>query len=440
MSNTTSQWDEVLDRLNLAVDNPYQYNTWFKNLKPMFLSADRLIVVTSDKFVCSIIRQRHAQMIQNVVNDVYGRNIELQFCAESDIPAVAPAESKPVREEPLEMMLNPKYTFDSFVIGASNRFAHAASLAVAELPADAYNPLFLYGGVGLGKTHLMHAIGHHILQSNPNAKLLYITSEKFTTMMIDAIAKKTNDNFRERMRTVDVLMIDDIQFIAGKTATQEEFFHTFNELHSNGKQIIISSDRPPKEISTLEERLRSRFEWGLLADIQKPDLETRIAILRRKADVEHVSVEDDVLHFIAEKTESNIRELEGLLTRVSAQARLDGIGTITMETARGALGEIFPMDVKKKKRTPETIIQQVAEYYNITVADILSARRNREVARPRQIAMYLVRELTKLSTTRIGEVFGGRDHSTVMYACEKIAELLSKDEKLKNDVLHLQSK
>ena len=253
-------------------------------------------------------------------------------------------------------------------------------------------------------------------------------------MLIDAIAKKTNDNFRERMRTVDVLMIDDIQFISGKTATQEEFFHTFNELHANGKQIIISSDRPPKDIPTLEERLRSRFEWGLLADIQKPDLETRIAILRRKAEVEHISVEDDVLHFIAEKTESNIRELEGLLTRVSAQARLDGIGTITLDTARSALGEIFPMDSKKKKRTPESIIQQVADHYGITVADILSARRNREVARPRQVAMYLVRELTKLSTTRIGEVFGGRDHSTVMYACEKVAELVAKDDKLRSDI------
>ncbi len=439
MSYSDPQWEEVLARLKQTVDSPYAYNTWFKNLKPLFLSADRLTVVVADKFVCTIVRQRHAQLIQNIVNDVYGRPLELNFCAESDIPAAAPAEVRPaVREEPLEMMLNPKYTFDSFVIGASNRFAHAASLAVAELPADAYNPLFLYGGVGLGKTHLMHAIGHHILQSNPNAKLLYITSEKFTTMMIDAIAKKTNDNFRERMRTVDVLMIDDIQFIAGKTATQEEFFHTFNELHSNGKQIIISSDRPPKEISTLEERLRSRFEWGLLADIQKPDLETRIAILRRKADVEHISVEDDVLHFIAEKTESNIRELEGLLTRVSAQARLDGISTITLETARGALGEIFPMETKKKKVTPESIVQQVADYYNITVADIFSARRNREVARPRQIAMYLVREKTKLSTTRIGELFGGRDHSTVMYACEKIAELALTDEKLKTDLNKLQ--
>ena len=314
-------------------------------------------------------------------------------------------------------------------MGASNRFAHAASLAVAELPADAYNPLFLYGGVGLGKTHLMHAIGHYIHQNNPSARLLYITSENFTNQLITAIAQKTNQELRDRLRTVDVLMVDDIQFIAGKTATQEEFFHTFNELRDNGKQIIISSDRPPKEIPTLEERLRSRFEWGLIADIQKPDYETRIAILRKKAELEHIVISDSVLHYIAEKTESNIRELEGSLTRVNAMAQLSG-GSITLDMAQEALESIMPSN-EARAVTPEGIMKAVAAYFNVTEADLLSQRRNREIATARQVAMYLTREQTRLSTTRIGDLYGGRDHTTVMHACDKIAELAETDEAIR---------
>ncbi|MBQ2956830.1 MAG: chromosomal replication initiator protein DnaA [Clostridia bacterium] len=439
MSNSPNPWDQVLSMLHEEVSD-IQYMTWFKPIKPIQIDEDNLLLVVEEKFVLTTLQMRYTRMITNAVAICYGRSMQITFSSKADVPVLNKPQPapQPAREEQKEFMLNPKYTFDSFVIGASNRFAHAASLAVAELPADAYNPLFLYGGVGLGKTHLMHAIGHHILESNPNTKLLYITSEKFTTMLIDAIAKKTNQEFREQMRTVDVLMVDDIQFISGKTATQEEFFHTFNELHSNGKQIIISSDRPPRDIPTLEERLRSRFEWGLIADIQKPDYETRIAILRKKADVEHIQVDDDVLHYIAEKTESNIRELEGSLTRVNAMAQLGG-KTLTLDVAREALGGILP-DAAPRIITPDGLIKQVAEFYRVTEADIVSQRRNREVAKARQVAMYLIREQTQLSTTRIGELFGGRDHSTVMYACDKVAELAESDPQMQADLAKLKGK
>ena len=413
MSNIRDPWENVLELLHNEVSD-FQYNTWFKPMKPVMIDQDHMLILLDDKFIVNLVKQRHQLMIKNAVAMSYGRDIQIDFSTEAEMPVAAkPQPARPAREETLESSLNPKYTFDSFVIGASNRFAHAASLAVAELPADAYNPLFLYGGVGLGKTHLMHAIGHYIHDNNPNAKLLYITSEKFTTMLIDAIGKKTNQEFREQMRTVDVLMVDDIQFISGKTATQEEFFHTFNELHSNGKQIIISSDRPPKDIPTLEERLRSRFEWGLIADIQKPDYETRIAILRKKADLEHISVDDEVLHYIAEKTESNIRELEGALTSVNAKANLIK-QPLTIDLAREVLENVSAGE--RKPVTPEALIKKVAAFYQVSEADIISARRNREVAKARQVAMYLIREINHLSTTRIGELFGGRDHSTVMYA------------------------
>ena len=438
MSMTTNPWDEVLENLHSAVSD-YQYMTWFKPMKPILIDQDHMVIQMKDKFIVGLLKSRYHLMIQNAVNMCYGREIQIDFSAEGELP---PKKDPihPAREEmqTSEIMLNPKYTFDTFVVGASNRFAHAASLAVAELPADAYNPLFLYGGVGLGKTHLMHAIGHHIMLNNPSARLLYITSENFTNQLIEAIAKKSNQDFRDRLRTVDVLMVDDIQFISGKTATQEEFFHTFNELHSAGKQIIISSDRPPKEIPTLEERLRSRFEWGLIADIQKPDYETRIAILRKKAAVEHITVDDEVLHYIAEKTESNIRELEGSLTRVNAMAQLSG-QTLTIDVAREALEKILPTQ-EKKALTPEAMIKKVAEFYQVTEADIVSQRRNREVAKARQVAMYLIREQTQLSTTRIGELFGGRDHSTVMYACDKVAELAETDGKLMSELNELRGK
>ncbi len=437
MSTSTNPWDHVLELLHGEVSD-YQYTTWFKPMKPIIIEPDRMIIQIADQFNINVIKSRYYLMIKNAIDISYGREFRIEFASEGAIPTTPAEPQRPARDDTMDVMLNPKYTFDSFVVGASNRFAHAASLAVAELPSDAYNPLFLYGGVGLGKTHLMHAIGHYILQNNPNAKLMYTTSENFTNQLIAAIANKTNQNLRDRLRNVDVLMVDDIQFIAGKTATQEEFFHTFNELHSSGKQIIISSDRPPKEIPTLEERLRSRFEWGLIADIQKPDYETRIAILRKKADIEHITVGDDVLHYIAEKTESNIRELEGSLTRVNAMATLSG-SYITLDIAREALDKILP-GTEEKAITPEDIMKKVAAHYRVSEADLLSQRRNREVARARQVAMFLVREMTQLSTTRIGELFGGRDHSTVMYACDKIAEMAESDEALKRDLTALKGR
>ena len=420
-------WDKAKALLREELAN-VSYTTWIDQpLKPVYVVDDKLALEVISEFTEKTIRARYLSMITEAVSQVAGREMSVELMSVKE--RIAWQESQKKEEQaPLQGVntFNPKSTFDTFVVGSSNRFAHAASLAVAEAPGMAYNPLFLYGGVGLGKTHLMHAIGHYILDNNPSAKVMYITSENFTNQLISAIAKKTNQEFRDKLRNVDVLMVDDIQFIAGKTATQEEFFHTFNELHSGGKQIVISSDRPPKEIPTLEERLRSRFEWGLIADIGRPDYETRIAILRKKAELEHILVDDDVLHFIAEQTESNIRELEGSLTRVNAMAALNG-GKITLDVAREALENIMP-GREKKVLTPEIIMDACAKEFGLTRDDLLSQRRNREIAGTRQLAMYLIREMTQLSTTRIGEVFGGRDHTTVMHACDKVARLEKSDE------------
>jgi len=424
MDTNAAAWEKALDMLHGEVDE-IQFLTWFKPLKPIIAGDDRMIFEVADTFVINVLRSRFFLMIKNAVMLSFGKEYQIEFLKPGEYQP--PVVSKPAEtaQRAHAAMLNPKYTFDTFVIGASNRFAHAASLAVAELPADAYNPLFLYGGVGLGKTHLMHAIGHYILKNNPTAKLMYITSETFTNQLISAIKSNANEEFRDRLRNVDVLMIDDIQFIAGKDATQEEFFHTFNALHSGGKQIVISSDRPPKEIPTLEERLRSRFEWGLIADIGRPDYETRIAILRRKAELERIIVGDDVLDFIAQHIDTNIRELEGSLTRVNAMAMLNG-GQISLEVARQALQNIMPSQ-DKHVITPEAIIEACATHFGLTREDLLSARRNREIANTRQIAMFLIREMTQLSTTRIGEAFGGRDHTTVMHACDKVEKLQKTD-------------
>jgi chromosomal replication initiator protein len=411
------------------------YETWFATLKPMNIVENRFLFEASTPFHKNMIMSRYSELMRNALRSVTKQDFELEIympgeTADSRTPA---AEKTGVNL--VNNMLNPKYTFDTFVIGNSNRFAHAASLAVAESPADAYNPLFLYGGVGLGKTHLMHAIGHHMLHENPSVKLVYITSENFTNELISAIQNNRNTEFRERFRNVDVLMVDDIQFIAGRDSTQEEFFHTFNQLHASGKQIIISSDKPPRDIPTLEERLRSRFEWGLIADIQKPDYETRIAILRKKAQVEHIDVSDDIIAFIAEKIESNIRELEGSLTRIIAYASLSG-KPITMAVAEEALRNI--LSIKDPKRiTPEIITQAVSDFYGVSPADVKSSKRNREIALPRQIAMYLTRDMTDLSLPRIGDAFGGRDHTTVMHACDKIGQLTRSDSNLKNALVEL---
>jgi chromosomal replication initiator protein len=325
-------------------------------------------------------------------------------------------------------MLNPKYTFDTFVIGANNRFAHAASLAVAEAPAKAYNPLFLYGGVGLGKTHLMHAIGHYIMDHNPSTKIMYISSEKFTNEFINAIRENRGESFRNKYRNIDVLLIDDIQFLAGKDGTQEEFFHTFNALHEERKQIVISSDRTPKEIPTLEERLRSRFEWGLITDIQAPDLETRIAILRKKAKAENLDIPNEAMVYIANQIDTNIRELEGALIRVVAYSSLIN-QDITSHLAAEALKDIIPSS-RPKMITMNDIQQKVGEFYGLRLEEFKARKRTKAVAYPRQIAMYLSRELTDYSLPKIGEAFGGRDHTTVIHAHEKISQQLKVDQDL----------
>jgi chromosomal replication initiator protein len=368
-----------------------------------------------------MIASRYAMLIANAVSQAAGHTISIEIITPQESAARKASKAAPASQS-TNVSLNPKYTFDTFVVGNGNRFAHAASLAVAEAPAEAYNPLFIYGGVGLGKTHLMHAIGHYVQQQYPSLRLLYITSENFTNELIASIQKNKNAEFRSRFRSVDILMVDDIQFIAGRDSTQEEFFHTFNTLHADGKQIIMTSDKPPKDIARLEERLCSRFEWGLIADIQRPDIETRIAILRKKAEREHISVPDGVMEMIAQRIDSNIRELEGSLTRLVAFSSLTG-KPITIALAEEALREAFAQR-EVRRVTCELIQAMVADYYSVTVDDLKSARRNREVTVPRQVAMFLTREIVGLSLPRIGESFGGRDHTTVMHSCEKVQDIL----------------
>lgn len=415
-------WDSAC--LLLREDMPeVSYKTWIASaLKPFALEDDCLYLEVVSDFMRKTIVGRYHVLIANAVAEAAGREITVEFMTQSE-RANRPVTKKvePVGNIQGVNMFNPKSTFDTFVVGSSNRFAHAASLAVAEDPGNAYNPLFIYGGVGLGKTHLMHAIGHYIKQQFPSMQLLYLSSETFTNELIAAIQTNKNIEFRNRFRSVDVLMVDDIQFIAGRESTQEEFFHTFNALHSAGKQIIISSDKPPKEIARLEERLRSRFEWGLIADIAKPDLDTRIAILRKKADSESIKIDDEVFELIGSRIESNIRELEGSLTRVIAYASLTG-RTISLELASEALRDILA--VRDPKRiTDELIIKTVAAFYGISIEDIKSQKRKREIALPRQIAMYLTREMTEMSLPRIGDAFS-RDHTTVMHSCDKISTLI----------------
>ncbi|MEW6189844.1 MAG: chromosomal replication initiator protein DnaA, partial [Actinomycetota bacterium] len=342
---------------------------------------------------------------------------------------------KPLPEQSCSF-LNPKYTFDSFVIGAGNRFAHAAALAVAEKPSQAYNPLFIYGGVGLGKTHLLQAIGHYVARHYPHLKVKYVSSEKFTNDFINSIRDKDKIvGFQKRYRDNDVLLVDDIQFLENKEATQEEFFHTFNTLYEAGKQIVISSDRPPKDIATLEARLISRFEWGLITDIQPPDLETRIAILRKKAEIQSLEIRDEVLEYIASKIQSNIRELEGALIRIIAYSSLTK-SEINLGLAQEVLKDIFP-DGESRPITIQTIQEEVCKYYNISKFELISDKRSQSIVYPRQIGMYLARELTDLSLPKIGEKFGGRDHTTVLHANLKIEKLINEQREVYNQIQEL---
>lgn len=429
-------WSKTLDTIKSELSE-VSFNTWIKSCEPISISSDTITISVPNSFTQDILDKRYKDLVANSIEVVCSKLYKIEFVIASEaseneeVKDTTSTKSIVVNDE-MSSTLNPKYTFNSFVIGNSNRFAHAASLAVAESPAKAYNPLFIYGGVGLGKTHLMHAIGHYILNNNPSAKVVYVSSEKFTNELINAIKDDKNEEFRNKYRNVDVLLIDDIQFIAGKERTQEEFFHTFNALHDANKQIILSSDRPPKEIPTLEDRLRSRFEWGLIADIQVPDFETRMAILKKKADVENLNVANDVMGYIATKIKSNIRELEGALIRIIAYSSLTN-REVTVDLASEALKDIISK--KQGKHITIDIIQDVvSSYFNLRVEDLKSQRRTRNIAHPRQIAMYLSRKLTDMSLPKIGEEFGGRDHTTVIHAYEKISGNLKTDDSLQNTI------
>lgn len=435
MENVHELWKYILVEMKELVSKP-SYDTWLSKTKVRDVTDDMMTVLVPNEFVRSWLDQRYKIVIKELISAMTGADLEVHFVIEGSEEENMPPpqrEEKKQKDSVTEKndnetqnMLNPKYTFETFVVGSTNRFAHAAALAVAEAPAKSYNPLFIYGGVGLGKTHLMHAIAHYVQQYHPHLKVIYLTSEKFTNEFINAIMDNKAEAFRNRYRNVDVLLIDDIQFIAGKEQTQEEFFHTFNALHEENKQIIITSDRPPKEIPTLEERLRSRFEWGLITDISPPDLETRIAILSKKAKAEGLTdIPTDVMHYIANQIDTNIRELEGALIRVIAYSSLIN-KDIDVQLAAEALKSIIK-NKQSDKITIEKIQKYIAETYQITIDDLLSKKRTQAIAYPRQIAMYLCRELTEHSLPKIGQAFGGRDHTTVIHAHKKISEQMKKD-------------
>ncbi|WP_018754099.1 chromosomal replication initiator protein DnaA [Paenibacillus sanguinis] len=431
-SHTSEIWQHILSIINTKLSKP-SFDTWFKATKIVSLTDQSIIISAPTTFAVEWLESRYTKLVATTVLEHLGKQVDVTFVIEESAPPeltqVVKETPAPVPiEESVSHMLNPKYTFDTFVIGSGNRFAHAASLAVAEAPARAYNPLFLYGGVGLGKTHLMHAIGHYILEHSPSSKVVYISSEKFTNEFINSIRDNRAESFRNKYRNIDILLIDDIQFLAGKESTQEEFFHTFNALHEERKQIIISSDRPPKEIPTLEERLRSRFEWGLITDIQPPDLETRIAILRKKAKAENLDIPNEAMMYIANQIDTNIRELEGALIRVVAYSSLIN-QDVTSHLAAEALKDIIPSS-RPKMITIQDIQQRVGDYYNLKLDDFKARKRTKAIAFPRQIAMYLARELTDFSLPKIGDAFGGRDHTTVIHAHEKITQQLKIDQEL----------
>jgi len=434
MKNLIANWERTLELLKPEL-TAVSYDTWVYPLTPVKIDhkENKLYLSLYNDMAKSILEGRYITIIENAVKEAFGKKLKVIFIY---------SEDPQVNQEDMhftdELYLNPKYIFNTFVIGNNNRFAHAASLAVAESPSKAYNPLFIYGGAGLGKTHLMHAIGHYILQQNPKSKVLYVSSEMFTNELIKAIREDKNVEFRNKYRSIDVLLIDDIQFIEKKERTQEEIFHTFNTLYEANKQIIISSDRPPKEITTLEERLRSRFEWGLIADIQAPDYETRVAILRNKSELEGLETTEsliEVIGVIAEKIQSNIRELEGAFIRVIAYANLTG-QKINKELAKEVLKDVFSS--RDRPVTPELIKKHICMHFNIKQSDLESSKRTRNLSFPRQIAMYICRDLTELSLPKVGEAFGNRDHTTVLHACDKISTEMKLNESLRDVVKKLE--
>ena len=406
------------------------YETWIKNLEIQSADNNNIVLLATSTFQKDAIEARYHDLLTNTFRYITNKDCNVSIMSKEEIidSSDANLELSDNSTGYSNPTLNPKYTFDTFVVGNNNRFAHAAALAVAEAPATSYNPLFIYGGVGLGKTHLMHAIGNSILRNNREAKILYVTSEKFTNHLINAIKDNKNEQFRTKYRNIDVLLIDDIQFIAGKERIQEEFFHTFNTLHESGKQIIISSDRPPKDIQLLEDRLKSRFEWGLIADISNPDYETRLAILRKKAQIDNIIIDDEILSNIANRIDSNIRELEGTLNKLIAKSSLTN-SSITMEMAEKAINDIVSQ--QDKVISSEFIQETVSKYFNINSKDLKGSKRSNDIAFPRQIAMYLCRNVAQMSLPQIGKDFGKRDHTTVMHACNKIEKEIKENQNTK---------
>ena len=425
------KWPEILNMVRTEHDlSPIAFTTWLEPLQVYKVEGNTVtIIVPSGTIGVDYINKRYLLPLQVAIVEATGKNYQISLVLPEDIQdeiqESVVEEDTALNENIVKAGLNPRYTFDTFVVGSNNKMAHAASLAVAESPGEAYNPLFIYGGVGLGKTHLMHSIAHFVLQKNPNAKVLYVTSETFTNELIDSIRNGNNSTmskFREKYRDIDVLLIDDIQFIIGKESTQEEFFHTFNALHGAKKQIVISSDKPPKDMEILEDRLRSRFEWGLIVDISSPDYETRMAILRKKEELDGYSIDNEVIEYIARNVKSNIRELEGSLNKIMAYANLEK-SEINLALAEKVLKDIISPN-EKRVITPELITDIVADHFDLTPADIIGNRRNSQIAFPRQIVMYLCRHMTDCTLKIIGQYLGGRDHTTIMNGINKIeAEL-----------------
>ena len=440
-------WQKILLLLKEEHDiSDISYHTWLEPLIPYSFENNTLSVIVPEQTFLKFVNKKYGLILKVTVSEFIGRECEIQFKVKEQVADAEPKSPQLITKTKAAVSpdaiqsanLNPKYTFDSFVVGSNNNLAHAAALAVAESPGEIYNPLFIYGGVGLGKTHLMHAIAHFILKNDPKAKILYVTSETFTNELIDAIRNKNNittTEFREKYRNNDVLLIDDIQFIIGKESTQEEFFHTFNHLHVSGRQIIISSDKPPKDIETLEARLRTRFEWGLIADISSPDYETRMAILRKKEELdglEKYHIPDEVMDYIAKNIKSNIRELEGSLNKLVALSNLEN-KPIDIPLAAEALKDMISPD-DNRAVTPDLIIDIVSEHFNISIDDLKGKKRNREIVLPRQIVMYLCRQMTDTSLKAIGAFLGGKDHASINHGIKKIEEDIKRDEALNNTV------
>lgn len=454
MDKVIENWDKILQTVKADYDvGDVAFNTWLKPLK-VYDVRDHVItiLVPSEQVVLiNLLNKKYKLLLQVTICEITGmEECEVKFISPDEAPkkevssydnASASTAMSDIDRRCEEAHLNPKYIFDTFIVGNNNKFAQAAALAVAESPGDTYNPLFIYGGAGLGKTHLMHSIAHYIIEHDENSKVLYVTSEEFTNELIETIRNGNNSamsKFREKYRNIDVLLVDDIQFIIGKESTQEEFFHTFNTLYESKKQIIISSDKPPKEIETLEERLRSRFEWGLTVDIQSPDYETRMAILRKKEEMEGYNIDNEVIKYIATNIKSNIRELEGALTKIVALSRLNKCD-ITLELAEEALKDIISPNAQREV-TPELIIQVVSDHFGITPADVISQKRTKDIVYPRQIIMYLCRTMTETSLQIIGRSLGKRDHTTVLHGADKITSDMQKDETLRNTIDILKKK